>query len=147
MLYSHASELALRAVLYLAQQPPGKLSPVHEVARGTGLSKAYLAKILQRLIQARLVRAFRGRGGGMELGRPPEEISLALVVRAMEGPGEEEQCVLNRQLCQPLNPCPLHSRWAPLRLQMRSLLEESTVASVAKQLKKPRAPRKNKEES
>ena len=49
MLFQHSSELALRAALFLAQQVPGKLSPVHEIAAAAGVSEAYLAKILQRL--------------------------------------------------------------------------------------------------
>ena len=49
MLFQHASELALRATLFLAKQAPGKLTPVHEMAAHAGVSEAYLAKILNWL--------------------------------------------------------------------------------------------------
>ena len=91
MLCSHTSELAIRAALFLALQPPGKLSPVHEIAQGTGLPASYLAKIVRRLIRAGLVRAFRGPGGGLELGRAPQAITLWMVVQAMDGSGQSER--------------------------------------------------------
>ena len=131
MLYSHTSELAIRAVLYLALQPPGKLSPVREIARATGLSGPYLAKIMGRLIRAGLVRAFRGPGGGLELGRPPEAISLWAIVQAMDGATRSEWCVLGLRTCSEKNPCPLHQKWYRLRAAMQQLLEETTLASLA----------------
>ncbi len=131
MLYNHASELAVRAAIYLALQPPGKLSPVHEIAQGTGLPEPYLAKILRRLTLTGLVRAFRGPGRGMELGRSPESISLWAVVRAMEGPARPEWCVLGLQDCSQDCPCPMHERWLPLREEMQRLLDETTLATLA----------------
>lgn len=130
MLYSHTSGVALRATLYLALQTPGKLFPVREIAQATGLSGPYLAKIMHRLIRAGLVRAYRGPGGGLELGRPPGEISLWSVVLAMDGTVESEWCVLGLQACSEQNPCPLHQQWYPLRAAMQSLLEETTLASL-----------------
>lgn len=135
MLYSHSSELAIRAALFLALQPPGKLSPVREIARGTGLSEPYLAKILRRLSSGGLVRAFRGPGRGMELGRSPESISLWAVVRAVEGPVQPEWCVLGLQACSKRTPCPLHHQWVPLREEIQRLLEATTLASLARTLR------------
>jgi Rrf2 family iron-sulfur cluster assembly transcriptional regulator len=132
VLFQHASELAIRATLFLAQQPPGKLSPVHEIAVHAGASQPYLAKILQRLTSAGLVRAFRGPGRGMELGRAPEEITLGSVVRALEGLPVPEGCILGETLCSEQNPCPLHERWVSLRNEIQRLLDETTVASLAR---------------
>lgn len=131
MLYSHTSELAIRAALYLALQPPGKLSPIREIARGTGLPPAYLAKIIGRLNRMGLVRAFRGPGGGVELGRAPNTITLWSVVQATDGSAEPERCVLGLRLCSGEHPCPLHAQWAPLRAEMQRLLEEITLEKLA----------------
>ncbi len=130
MFWQHSSELALRAALFLAAQPPGKLSPVHEIAKETGVSGPYLAKILRQLSCAGLVRAFRGPGGGMQLARAPQAITLASVVRAMEGPAHLERCALGLQACSDANPCPLHQRWAPLRAAVERLLEETTLFAL-----------------
>jgi Rrf2 family protein len=130
-LCSHASELAIRAAMHLAAQPPGKLTPVHEIAEGTGLPAAYLAKIMRLLIREGLVRAFRGPGGGVELGRPPDSISLAALMRAVEGDANTDRCILGIGGCSSLTPCPLHSRWAPLRAEFQRLMEATTVAALA----------------
>ena len=118
----------------MALQPPGKLCPVHEIARSTGLREPYLAKVMRRLIQARLVRAFRGPRGGVALGRPPEEITLWLVVRAMEGPEQPEKCVLGLRVCSPERPCPLHAPCSLVRLQTQRILEETTLAQIVQGL-------------
>ena len=135
MLFGRASELAIRAVVHLALQPPGKLTPVHEIAQGTGLPGPYLAKLMRRLIDARLVRAFRGPGGGLQLGRSPEAVSLWSVVRAMEGPLQPQWCVLGLRLCSPEKPCPMHPRWSALCEETQRLLEETTLALLVQGLR------------
>src|ERR1019366_350865 len=96
MILQRSSEHAIRAALFLAQQAPGKLSPVHEIAAHLGVSKTYLAKVTQRLVITGLVRSFRGPGKGLELGRAPEKISLAFVGRATQGSLDSGNCVLGR---------------------------------------------------
>lgn len=135
MLYRRTSELAIRALLYLALQPPGRLSPVHRIAEATHLPAPYLSKITRRLIRAGLIRAFRGPGGGLELGRPPESITLLSVVRAVDGSAQLESCVLGLQACSAENPCPMHARWEPLRVEIQHVLEETTLAILAEQLR------------
>ncbi len=135
MLYNHTSEVAIRAALYLVLQPPGKLSPVHEIARATGLPAPYLAKITRRLIRAGLIRAFRGPGGGLELGRPAKAITLWSVVEAMDGPARLEACFLGWRACSEENPCALHARWVPLRAEIQRLLEETTLDCLAGRLR------------
>jgi Rrf2 family iron-sulfur cluster assembly transcriptional regulator len=136
MLFQHASELAIRATVFLAQQAPGKLTPVHEIAAHVGVSEAYLAKILQRLASAGLVRSFRGPGKGMELGREPQAITLAILIRAIEGNKATDECVLGLGACSEARPCSLHQEWLPLRNQMRELLERTTLADLAREARR-----------
>ena len=134
MLYGHAAEVAIRAALYLAGRPPGELSPVHEVAKATRLPSAYLSKVIQRLAQAGLVRTFRGPGGGIELGKSPEAITLWSLVCATEGPSDVNRCALGIGNCSPDIPCPLHGRWAPLREDFQKLLEGTTLGALVHEL-------------
>ena len=137
MLLQHSSELAIRATLFLAQQAPGKLSPVHEIAAHFGAPEAYLAKVLQRLASAGLVRSFRGPGKGMELGRAPEAITLAAVVRAAQGSTVSDECVLGLSMCSDENPCALHRDWVPLRTAISDLLEKTTLADLVRSVREP----------
>ncbi|MBZ5701414.1 MAG: Rrf2 family transcriptional regulator [Acidobacteriia bacterium] len=132
MVFQHASELAVRATQFLAKQAPGKLTPAHEIAAKVGVSEAYLAKILQRLTSAGLVRSFRGPGKGMELGRAPEAITLADLVRAAEGSGLSDKCIFGLEECSPGHPCPLHNDWLPLRTAIFDLMEKTTLADLVR---------------
>ncbi len=134
MLYGHTAEIAIRAALHLASQPPGELSPVHEVAKATKLPRAYLSKVIQRLAQAGLVRTFRGPRGGIELGKSPEAITLWSLVCATEGRADVERCALGIGTCSSAKPCPLHGRWAPLREEFQRLLEGTTLAALLREL-------------
>jgi Rrf2 family protein len=131
VLFQHASELAIRAAVFLAQQAPGKLSPVHEIAANAGVSEAYLAKVLQKLASAGLVRSFRGPGKGMELGRAASAITLASLVLVMEGSKGADECVLGLGTCSEKTPCVLHDEWIPIHTKIRNLLEKTTLADLA----------------
>ena len=134
MLYGHAAEVAIRAALYLASRPPGELSPVREVAKATKLPSPYLSKVIQRLAQAGLVRTFRGPGGGIELGKSPETITLWSLVCATDAPADANRCALGIGDCSPSNPCPLHNRWVPLRDEFQKLLQDTTLAMLLREL-------------
>jgi Rrf2 family protein len=130
MYYGHTAEVAIRAALYLAGRPPGQLSPVHDVAAATKLPKAYLSKVIQRLAHAGLVRTFRGPGGGIELGKSPDAITVWSLVYATEGRSDVDRCALEIGDCSAKDHCPLHDRWAPLREEFRTLLEGTTLAEI-----------------
>jgi Rrf2 family iron-sulfur cluster assembly transcriptional regulator len=130
VLPSNASAMAIRAALFLALQPAGKLAPVRQIASQTGLPEPYLAKIVRQLVSAGLVRAYRGPGGGITLSRPPQAINLWDIVRAMEGSPATDWCVLGLQACSEQTPCPVHHQFAPIRADTRRLLEVTTLASL-----------------
>lgn len=136
MLYQHATGLAVRAALCLAQQRPGSRIPVREIARATNLSAPYLAKIINRLHRAGLVRTFRGPGGGIALAHDAAQITLWEIVQAVEAPAGDQICALGIGLCSEERPCPLHDRWVPLRDGKQQLLEQTTLAALAEGLRR-----------
>lgn len=77
------TDYALRLLMLLAMEPDG-LHTVEEVARRYGISHNHLTKVAQTLVRAGAVDSLRGRGGGLRLARPPEQIGLGEVVRATE---------------------------------------------------------------
>jgi Rrf2 family iron-sulfur cluster assembly transcriptional regulator len=106
---STRGEYATRALLSIALHGYDRPTSVKEVAERTGLPQPYLEQILLAVKGAGLVQSKRGVGGGYVLARPPEEISLADILAAVDGPlttyfeahdHREGHCVLQDVLVQ-----------------------------------------------
>lgn len=95
---SEATSLALHTMVLLAAGR-GKRLATREIAARLRASEAHLAKVLQRLGKAGLVKATRGRGGGYSLGRRKERISLLHVYEAMEGRLPRSKCLMGKPVC------------------------------------------------
>ena len=85
-------EWAAHACALLAAIPSGRTLSVAALAEFHGLPKPYLAKHMQALARAGIVRSHRGPNGGYSLQRPAAEISLWDVRAALEGVGPEFRC-------------------------------------------------------
>ena len=78
------TDYAMRLLMYVAQRPE-RLCTIAEIAASYGISEAHLMKITHQLGQAGFIETVRGKGGGMRLAAPPQEINLGAVVRQMRG--------------------------------------------------------------
>ncbi len=108
-------------------------TPVRDIAERTGLPQPYLEQILLALKGAGLVRSKRGVGGGYVLARDPGDITLADVVRAVDGPialgdfGEPHR----DGACDHQGQCVLLAIWHNVGAEMRQLLEGYSLADIA----------------
>src|SRR5690349_4806970 len=91
-MFSQTVEYALRAMVFLAEADAS--STTHQIAETTKVPQAYLAKILQGLTRAGLVKSQRGVGGGVSLARPSSEINLLEVVNSVDPICRIEVCPL-----------------------------------------------------
>lgn len=107
-MFSRTSEYALRVMVFLASQQ-GKPVVNKTIAVATHVPGGYLAKVLQSLSRAGLVRSQRGLHGGSVLGRPPEEISIYEIVQVVDPIPRIKTCPLNLK-SHGVNLCPLHRR-------------------------------------
>jgi Rrf2 family transcriptional regulator, nitric oxide-sensitive transcriptional repressor len=82
-MFSQTVEYALRAMVQLAADAPAA-STTKEIAAKTKVPGAYLAKVLQSMRRAGLIHSRRGVGGGVTLAEEPKDISLLLVIDAVE---------------------------------------------------------------
>jgi len=82
---SQFTDFSLRALIYVAVK--GEQASVREIAEAYGISQHHLVKVVHRLARHGYVTTTRGRGGGVNLARNPEEIGVGEVVRVMEGLG------------------------------------------------------------
>ena len=131
MLYRRPTQLAVQASLLLALEPEGSLYRVGDLADTLGVGAPYLAKVLQNLTRAGVLRAVRGPGGGVQFARSPREIHLWDILSAIEPASEFERCILGPKPCTNLNPCPLHEEWAPIRAEFRHLLQTKNLWEFA----------------
>lgn len=131
MFSRRSAQLALQATLLLATEQEIAWRRVRDIAAALGVSAAYLTKVLQGLKRAGLLRAVRGVGHGVQLGRPPREIRLWDILSAMEPMGEFERCFLGLDSCSDVNPCPFHEFWAPIRTRVLEMLQTKTLEELA----------------
>jgi Rrf2 family protein len=130
---STRGDYACRALLSLVLHGDGSPTSVRDIADRTSLPQPYLEQILLALKGAGLVRSKRGVGGGYVLARPAEEITLAQIVSAVDGPiaigdfGEPHQ----NGACDHEGQCVLLAVWANVGEHMRRLLEDRTLAEIA----------------
>jgi len=87
---SLSAQYALRAIVHIAGNDG--MHTADTIALKTGIPRGYLAKILQRLHQGRLVDTQRGKGGGYALAEAPARITVLQVVRAIEPRDELSVC-------------------------------------------------------
>ena len=131
MLYSTGCEYAIRALVQLARHPVGELTLLGDIARAEDLPAPFLAKILKDLVRAGVLVSARGPTGGYGLARPADQITLLEIKELLDGPGDLTRCAVGLDPCSDHTPCPLHDLWAPIRAQIKSYLNSTTLAQVA----------------
>jgi Rrf2 family protein len=87
------TKYALKALSYLATAPPGAPVLISEISEKEGIPKKFLELILAELKQHGFVQSRKGRGGGYFLAVEPEKISLAGVIRVLDGPIAPVPCL------------------------------------------------------
>jgi Rrf2 family protein len=131
MRMSAKAEYAVRAMVQLATVDDGVRVKTEDLANAQGIPPQFLVDILSDLRTDRLVRSHRGREGGYELARPGDEISIADVLRSIDGPLASVRDVGLGDLPYSGPTAALTDVWRALRASMRSVLEETTLADVA----------------
>jgi Rrf2 family protein len=125
------ADYAVRAVVELAgsgQESPRK---VDQVAKAQQIPVSFLENILTQLRSAGIVRSQRGPEGGYWLAQPAEELDLARVIRAVEGPLVGVRGQRPEEISYEGSAECLQQVWIALRANLRKVLEHVTVADVA----------------
>ena len=133
MRLSKESEYGLKGLVFLAQQPPGTVMLLRDVAAAQGLPQSFLAKIFRKFVQHGLVRSYRGKERGFALAKPPTAVPLKEVLHAVEGPDLYERCVFGNAHCGGDDPCPLHEAWSTVKPQFVELMERMTLAALTQE--------------
>jgi Rrf2 family protein len=122
-------DYALRAMTELAVASPS-LMTAEQLATAQKIPPKFLESILAQLRNGGLVASQRGAEGGYRLAKPAEEISIADVIRELEGPIATVRGARPDELEYAGAASGLRDIWLELRSQMRGVLEQTTLADI-----------------
>lgn len=128
---STQADYAVRAVFELARRGPGEIVQTGAIAAAQDIPGSRLAKVLQELARADLVRTYRGSGGGIALARSPAEITVREVYEAVEGPVRLCRCHQRVEPCGD-EPCDTHDFWQGVESLLVRELDTTSFAALVR---------------
>lgn len=131
-MFSKACEYAIRAVLFLAiNGVDGKRVGITAIAKAIDSPKPFTAKILQKLVRAKVIASAKGPGGGFYLEDSMRQAPILRVVQAIDGPVVLKACILGLKSCSDKHPCPIHSEVKNHRDNLREALSKNTIQDLS----------------
>lgn len=131
------SDYSLRVLIYLALDPNRQVT-IEDIARSYGISKAHVMKVVHRLGLAGYVETVRGRGGGLRLARPAEEIRVGEVIRSTEESMALAECFeVEASQCAIEPACGLRSVLHEALAGFLAVLDRHTIADLVARRRKP----------
>jgi Rrf2 family protein len=131
MQITRETDYAIRCVHFLSSRHDRTLI-VDRIAEQMCIPKTFLAKILQKLVKAGIVKSFRGAKGGCQLTRGPEDITLLDVIEAIQGPVAMNACALDSSVCGLSSKCSVHPVWIEVRKEVEAILRKKNFAEFLK---------------
>jgi Rrf2 family protein len=134
MRISHKVDYGVRAVVAIARAEranPGVAVKREAVAGAESIPPSFFHDILRALRLGGVLRSTRGPDGGWNLGRPADQITVADVIRVLEGPLASVRGIRPHELPEHGGTEPFTSLWVAVRVSLRSVLEGVTVADLA----------------
>ncbi len=130
MRISAKADYAIRSVIELASMCAAEPVKAETLAAAQGIPAKYLLNVLFELKRAGIVASQRGAVGGYRLARPPGQITLADIIRAVEGPLAQIGDFRPDELDYQGTAEPLRDVWIAVRANIRSILETVTIAHI-----------------
>ena len=122
------TDYALRTLMFLATVD--RRATAGEVAGLFGISVHHVAKVVHQLARLGFARSVRGIGGGIELARPPADISVGEVILAFEGGMQLLDCVVAQEVCSIESFCKLKGTLAEAERIQMEYLDSVSLADV-----------------
>ncbi|RLB77228.1 MAG: Rrf2 family transcriptional regulator [Deltaproteobacteria bacterium] len=130
MVITRATEYAVRAVIFLAQQQKDSIVLKKDICRTQEVTPAFLTKIFQPLIKAGIVNSQRGVGGGFLLAKDPSEVNMLDILEAEEGKLKLNHCLIDTDFCQRDAYCSAHEVWYDAQREMAEVLKRYSIADL-----------------
>ena len=142
MMFSTKAEYGVRVMAHLARRDGAEPISLGSIADSEGLPLAYLEHLVQRLRRAGLVESRRGAHGGYSLAQPPAEITMAEIVKALEGEIAPIECITadadGALVCarEGEEPCPTKLLWTRVQGSIVRTLNDMTLAELSRPLER-----------
>jgi FeS assembly SUF system regulator len=124
------TDYGIMLLAYLASLPRGRVLSARDAAEWTGLSLPMVSKILKSLARGSIVESHRGVGGGYSLSRPPQQTTLAGVIRALEGPISMVECGAQPGQCDQEPTCSVRVNWARVSREVEQALDRVPITEM-----------------
>jgi Rrf2 family protein len=128
---SAKADYAVRAAVELAAAPDEKPVKAERIATAQDIPLNFLENILGELRHSGIVRSHRGAEGGFRLAKPAEQLTIADIIRAVEGPLASVRGGPPEEISYPGTSQALPRVWIAVRANLRRVVEQVTVADVA----------------
>jgi len=136
---SKKSDYALIAMKHLAMRPDAS-SSAREISESYDIPLELLAKVLQRLVRARLLVSVQGTRGGYRLGRSAALISIADVIQSVDGPVTVTACSEEDHNCDQYTKCSIRDPLWKIKNRILESLQTVSVAEMAADMDAPAPP-------
>lgn len=127
---STKGQYGVRAMYEIAKGYPDRPVTIKEISERQNVSVAYLEQILNKLRKANLIKSIKGPGGGYLLNKSPENISIASILKELEGPVAITTCLDPERGCMRIDNCVAHLLWKSLGQQIEAFLETITLKNL-----------------
>jgi Rrf2 family iron-sulfur cluster assembly transcriptional regulator len=125
MKITQEADYGLRVVIYLCKLGYGEKVESKIISEKEGIPQRFLLKLLRKLIQADIIKSYRGVKGGYAINKLPEQITLKGVIEAIDGPICVNRCVIDPEFCN-LNKsgvCVVHRAMTKVQKNLSAELE------------------------
>ena len=134
MKLSTKSTYGLRAMVNIAMAKDEGAVSIKEISKREGISGVYLEQLLNKLRRKDLVKSVRGPSGGYMLSRPPRRITVADIVKTLEGSITPVDCASGREgrnvVCRHKSTCTAKTVWTKLAKAIEDCLESVTLEDL-----------------
>ncbi len=105
------------------------------ISEATGITQPTVSKVLKLLLHAKVLNSVRGAKGGYLLARKPEDITIATIICALEGPIALTECSLSHQNCEQVANCQIQRNWDLINQKIHNALESISLADLVLPIK------------
>lgn len=123
---------AVTAILDIALHGGAEPVSLADISERQAISLSYLEQLFAQLRREGIVHSVRGPGGGYQLGKTPEEISVGMIIQAVNESVDVSKCKGNGN-CRDNSRCLTHSLWERLEAQIEQFLHTITLAELVEE--------------